>query len=117
MSAWREVEVERTTLEQVLAKAPTHPGANHYYIHTMEASPHPDRALASAERLRGMVPAAGHLQHMPAHIFQRVGRYDDAAQANREGLTADAAYMAKTSPLDYYGMYYAHNYQFLGYSA
>lgn len=108
-------EIE-TTLERVLAKDPTHPGANHYYIHTMEASPHPERALASAERLRGMMPDAGHLQHMPAHIMQRVGRYEDAAQANREGVTADVAYLGASPPLDYYGMYLAHNYQFLAYS-
>lgn len=109
-------EIEET-LEKVLAKHPTHPGANHYYIHTMEASPTPDRALASADRLRGMMPGAGHLQHMPAHILQRVGRYEDAARANREGVTADLAYMSKTPPPDYYGMYFAHNYQFLAYSA
>jgi tetratricopeptide (TPR) repeat protein len=109
-------EIEET-LEKALAKNPAHPGANHYYIHTMEASPTPDRALASAERLRGMMPGAGHLQHMPAHILQRVGRYEDAARANREGVTADLAYMRRTSPLDYYGMYLAHNYQFLAYAA
>ena len=109
-------EIEET-LERVLAAAPNHPGANHYYIHTMEASPHPEKALASAERLHNMEPGAGHLQHMPAHIYQRVGRYEDAAQANRDGMKADDAYMAATQPLDYYGMYVAHNYQFLGYSA
>ncbi|MGH8540937.1 MAG: hypothetical protein ACRETW_10590 [Stenotrophobium sp.] len=105
------------TLEKVLARDPRHPGANHYYIHTMEASPHPGLALVSAERLRGMMPAAGHLQHMPAHIMQRVGRYEDAAVANREGAAADAAYYAKTAPLDYYWMYAAHNYHFLAFSA
>ncbi len=104
------------TLESVLARHPAHPGANHYYIHVMEASPHPERALASAERLHGMMPAAGHLQHMPAHILQRVGRYDDAAEANRQGASADAAYFAKAKPLDYYMMYTAHNYQFLAFS-
>jgi len=60
------------TLEKVLKKDALHPGANHYYIHAMEASPHPEAAIASAERLRGMMPAAGHLEHMPAHIMQRV---------------------------------------------
>ncbi|MDI3259510.1 MAG: hypothetical protein QJR02_07420 [Sinobacteraceae bacterium] len=106
-----------TTLEEVLAKDPLHPGANHYYIHAVEASPHPERALASAERLRDMMPAAGHLDHMPAHIFQRVGRYEDAAQANRNGAAADFAYYARTRPLDYYVMYTAHNEQFLAFSA
>ena len=109
-------EIE-ATLEGVLAKDPTHPGANHYYIHAMEASPTPERALAAAERLRGMMPGAGHLQHMPAHIMQRVGRYEEAAQANRDGVAADLAYASKTPPLDYYGMYLAHNYQFLAYAA
>ena len=57
------------TLETVLARNPQHPGANHYYVHALEASPHPERAVAAAERLRGMMPAAGHLEHMPAHIM------------------------------------------------
>lgn len=110
------VEIE-TTLERVLAMDPTHPGANHYYVHTMEASPHPEKALASAKRLNGMMPAAGHLQHMPAHILQRVGDYEGAAQANRDGIKADSAYIKETRPPDYYEMYLAHNYQFLAYSA
>jgi tetratricopeptide (TPR) repeat protein len=104
-------------LEAVLAKDTLHPGANHYYIHAMEASLHPEKAEASAERLRGMMPAAGHLEHMPAHIMQRVGRYGDAAEANRLGAVADIAYFARTKPPDYYVMYTAHNYQFLAYSA
>jgi tetratricopeptide (TPR) repeat protein len=106
-----------TTLERVLAADPRHPGANHYYVHAMEASPHPERALVAAGRLNGMMPDAGHLQHMPAHILQRVGRYEDAAQANRAGVVADVAYLRATPPLDYYAMYLAHNYQFLAYSA
>ncbi len=107
----------QAALEQVLARNPAHPGANHYYIHAMEASPHPEKALAAAQRLAGMMPAAGHLEHMPAHIMQRVGRYEDAAEANRKGVAADLAYYARTRPLDYYAMYTAHNYQFLAYSA
>ena len=105
------------TLEAVLKKDVQHPGANHYYIHALEASPHPEGAVASAERLRGMMPAAGHLEHMPAHIMQRVGRYEDAAEANRKGAAADLAYFGKTKPLDYYAMYTGHNYQFLAFSA
>ena len=103
-------------LEGVLAKDPQHPGANHYYIHAVEASPHPEKAIPSAERLPGMMPAAGHLEHMPAHIMQRVGRYADAADANRKGAQADLAYFARTKPPDYYVMYTAHNYQFLAFS-
>jgi len=104
-------------LESVLAHDPGHPGANHYYIHVMEASPHPEKALAAALRLGGMMPAAGHLEHMPAHILQRVGRYEEAAEANRRGVSADRAYFAAVSPPDYYAMYLAHNYAFLAYSA
>ena len=66
-----------------LAKAPDHPGANHFYVHAVEASPHPEKGLAAADRLRDLVPMAGHLVHMPAHVYQRVGRYEDAAEANR----------------------------------
>jgi tetratricopeptide (TPR) repeat protein len=103
-------------LEGVLAKDPGHPGANHYYVHAIEASQHPDKAVVAAERLPGMMPAAGHLEHMPAHIMQRVGRYADAATANRKGADADLAYFARTQPPDYYSMYTAHNYEFLAFS-
>jgi tetratricopeptide (TPR) repeat protein len=105
------------TLGAVLAKDPMHPGANHYYIHAVEASAHPEKAVAAAERVKGMMPAAGHLEHMPAHIMQRVGRYEDSAEANRKGAAADTAYYAKTNAPDYYPMYSAHNFQFLAYSA
>jgi len=104
------------TLESVLARDPQHPGANHYYVHALEASPHAATAVAAAERLRGMMPAAGHLEHMPAHIMQRVGRYEEAAEANRKGAAADRVYLSKTQPPDYYPMYVAHNFQFLGYA-
>ena len=104
------------TLESVLSRDPSHPGANHYYVHATEASPHPEKAIAAAERLRGMMPAAGHLEHMPSHTMQRVGRYEDAAEANRKGAAADRIYLSKTQPPDYYAMYVAHNFQFLGYA-
>jgi tetratricopeptide (TPR) repeat protein len=104
-------------LESVLRRDPGHPGANHYYIHVMEASLEPGKAVPSAERLRGLMPASGHLEHMPAHIFQRVGRYEDAAEANRRGVTADRAYFDATAAPDYYAMYFAHNYSFLAFSA
>ena len=110
------LEIE-ARLESVLQRSPNHPGANHYYIHVMEASPDPGKAVASAERLRGMMPAAGHLEHMPAHIMQRVGRYEEAAEANRRGVAADQAYFRATSAPDYYLMYLAHNYSFLAFSA
>jgi tetratricopeptide (TPR) repeat protein len=104
-------------LQKVLARDPKHPGANHYWIHAVEASPDPGRALPSAEALVGMMPAAGHLEHMPAHILQRVGRYEEAAEANRKGAAADLAYLGVTAPPDYYPMYLIHNYQFLAASA
>ena len=102
------------TLERVLARDPNHPGANHYYIHAVEASPKPGRALASAERLGGLAPAAGHLVHMPSHVYMRVGRYADAAEANRRAITADERYMARQMPDGVYPqMYYPHNIHFL----
>ena len=106
------------TLESVLARDPKHPGANHYYIHAVEASPHPEKGVAAAERVAALAPAAGHLVHMPAHIMQRVGRYEDSAEANRRAAAADDAYNARTHAPDYYPvMYSAHNYQFLAYAA
>ena len=69
------------TLERVLARDPNHPGAIHYYIHAVEASDRPERAEPCADRLRGAIPGAGHLVHMPSHIYYRVGRYVDALAA------------------------------------
>jgi tetratricopeptide (TPR) repeat protein len=106
-----------STLRKVLRKDPRHPGANHYYIHAVEASQHPEVAVRSADALNGIMPAAGHLEHMPAHILQRVGRYEDAAEANRKGAAADLAYLKATAPPDYYPMYLIHNFQFLASSA
>lgn len=106
-----------TTLEKVLARAENHPGANHYYIHAIEASPQPQKALPSADRLAGLVPGAGHIVHMPAHIYQRVGRYADASAHNRRAAEADEATMAKIQPWGYYPMYLGHNYGFLSFSA
>lgn len=103
-------------LESVLARDPSHPGANHYYIHAIEASPRPERALPSAQRLPGLMPGAGHVVHMPAHIFQRVGRYEEASAHNARAAEVDLAYMKKVKPPGYYPMYLAHNYGFLAYS-
>lgn len=104
-------------LHGVLAKDPKHPGANHYFIHAIEASRHPELGVPSAEALKGIMPGAGHLEHMPAHILQRVGRYEEAAEANRKGAAADLAYLRQTVPPDYYPMYLIHNFQFLGNAA
>jgi len=102
------------TLERVINKDPIHPGANHYYIHAVEASPHPDRALASAGRLGKLVPGAGHLVHMPSHVYMRVGRYAEAAEANRQAITVDRRYLEREKPQGVYPMmYYPHNIHFL----
>jgi tetratricopeptide (TPR) repeat protein len=106
-----------STLETVLARDATHPGANHYYIHAVEASAHPEKAVPSAERLAGLVPGAGHVVHMPAHIFQRIGRYADASATNEKAVAVDLAYLKKTTPPGVYPMYLAHNYGFLAFSA
>jgi tetratricopeptide (TPR) repeat protein len=105
-----------TTLESVLSRDARHPGANHYYIHAIEASMHPDKGLAAADRLPSLMPGAGHLVHMPAHIYQRVGRYADASANNAKATEVDLAYMKKTQPPGYYPMYLGHNYGFLAFS-
>lgn len=104
-------------LERVMASHPRHPQGNHLYIHAVEASRRPERALAAAERLVGLAPAIGHLEHMPAHTFLRVGRYEDAAAANRRGIAADLATVARTGRTGFYELYRAHNYHFLAYAA
>jgi hypothetical protein len=101
------------TLEEVLKKNPNHPGANHYYIHAIEPSPHPERGLAAADRLRTLVPGAGHLVHMPSHIYMRVGRYADASDANTRAIAVDEQYIATAHPDGVYPMmYYPHNIHF-----
>ncbi|HEV7734310.1 MAG TPA: hypothetical protein VGR62_19210 [Candidatus Binatia bacterium] len=106
------------TLEGVLAKNPNHPGANHYYIHAVEASPDPSRALASAQRIPGLAPGAGHLVHMPSHVYMRVGRYADAVTANERAIVADQKYIAAEKPAGAYPMmYYPHNIHFLSAAA
>lgn len=106
------------TLETVLKRNSTHPGAIHLYIHAVEASAQPDRALPYAKRLGALVPGAGHLVHMPAHIYYRVGLYRDSLEANRRAIQVDEAYF-KTSPSDplYKAAYYPHNIHFVMVSA
>jgi tetratricopeptide (TPR) repeat protein len=104
-------------LESVLRRAPDHPGANHYYIHAVEASTHPERALASASRLPALVPGAGHLVHMPAHIYMRTGNYAGASKANQDAADVDEAYIKRTGGGNIYPlMYYPHNLHFLAVS-
>jgi tetratricopeptide (TPR) repeat protein len=107
-----------TTLEGVLKRNPEHPGANHYYIHAVEASRSPERALVSAKRLDSLVPGAGHLVHMPAHIYQRTGDYRAAANSNKVAATVDEKYVKETGATGMYPMmYYGHNLQFLSAAA
>ena len=105
-------------LESVLKRSPMHPGANHLYVHAVEASPNPERALPSAERLKTLVPSAGHLVHMPAHIYVRTGNYEGAAVQNENAIRADEGYFkeAGVSQGVYSSMYYNHNFHFLAYA-
>ena len=104
-------------IEKVLARIPDHPAANHLHIHLVEAGPEPTRALPSAGRLRRYAPAAGHLVHMPSHIYIRVGQYQDAVDANEEAARADRSYIAACQVQGFYpGVYYPHNMHFLWYA-
>ena len=104
-------------LSAVLTRAPSHPGACHYYIHLVE-SIYPERAVACAERLAALMPAAGHIVHMPGHIYIRVGRFNDAVEANVHAVHADEAYIADQRPQGIYPLaYYPHNYHFMAFAA
>jgi tetratricopeptide (TPR) repeat protein len=105
------------TLERVLAAAPDHPLANHLYIHAVEKVD-PKRAVAAADRLGDLVPGAGHLVHMPGHIYIRVGRYADAVAANEKAVLADNAYIAQCHAQGLYPVAYVpHNHHFLAAAA
>jgi len=108
-------EAERV-LEAVLRRFPNHPGANHYYIHAVESSPTPERAIPSAQRLMGIVPAAGHLVHMPGHIWLATGDYNNAVAVNERAAEVDRQYFAKTGVMGSYYMYYLHNLSFILYA-
>jgi len=95
-----------STLEAILARHPDHPGACHYYIHAVEASPTPERALSCAERLPTLMPGAGHLMHMPAHIYMRVGKYHQAVEWNAQAVHVDRGYLsARKVAQEYAGGY------------
>ncbi|MGY6214683.1 tetratricopeptide repeat protein [Methylolobus aquaticus] len=105
-------------LQRVLQRNPEHPGAIHLYIHIVEASTDPGRAEPHAERLAGLMPGAGHLVHMPSHIFFRVGRYRDSLATNQAAVATDERYLAQASAKGIYpGGYYPHNVHFLMVSA
>ncbi|MDR7420139.1 MAG: tetratricopeptide repeat protein [Armatimonadota bacterium] len=94
-----------------------HPGLLHMYVHTMEMSPHPERALRAADTLRDLVPDAGHLRHMPSHIDVLCGHYYDAVIANTKAIAADARYLDREGPINFYTLYRCHNYHFKLYAA
>jgi tetratricopeptide (TPR) repeat protein len=103
-------------LERALSQQPKHIGANHYYIHAVEASPHPENALASARRLETLAPSAGHLVHMPAHTYIRTGQYLEAARANVIAARADERLVKAGVESFYLIGYYGHNLHFLAIS-
>ncbi len=107
------VEEAERVLEQVLRRFPYHPGANHLYIHAVESSPTPERAIPSAQRLMGIVPSAGHLVHMPGHIWLVLGDFNNAAAVNERAAQVDREYFAKAGLHSSYYMYYLHNLSFL----
>jgi tetratricopeptide (TPR) repeat protein len=104
-------------LESVLRRNPDHPGANHFYIHAVEASPNLERAIPSAVRLMGLVPGAGHLVHMPGHIFLQTGDYDLAAATNEKAAAADRDFVRRTGATGVYPlMYWTHNLHFIAFA-
>jgi tetratricopeptide (TPR) repeat protein len=99
-----------SVLEAVLRRNPEHTGANHYYIHAIEASPNPERGTAAAFRLGSLAPSAGHLVHMPSHIYLRTGEFDEAAKSNEAAIVADRTYIQRSGANGIYPlMYYNHN--------
>jgi tetratricopeptide (TPR) repeat protein len=106
-----------SVLEKTMKLRPDHPGANHFYVHAVEASPWPELALPAAERLQTLVSGSGHLVHMPSHIFIRTGRYAAAVDANQKAIAADEAYFQLAPEPDFYSLYFMHNVHFLAYAA
>ncbi len=102
------------TLESVIRRDPNHLGAIHYYIHAVEASPNPERALAGANKLASLAPNAGHIVHMPAHVYIRTGDYEAAVKTNEEAAAVDRAYLKASGAQGIYPMmYYSHNLHFI----
>src|SRR5580704_970707 len=114
MTDVQQLAYANATREGVIAKHPDHIGANHYYIHAVEASPDPGRGLPSAQRLPKLAPAAGHIVHMPSHIYFRIGDYDASVNANLAAIKADKVYLRERNPKGMFTMnYVAHNDAFL----
>lgn len=106
-----------SVLEKVLAQHPDHPQAMHLYIHAQEAGPNPGKAETAADRLIDRVPGAGHLVHMPAHLYARVGRYADAVTANEKAVQADEAFFKIGTEPGMYHVYHSHNLHFLAFAS
>lgn len=104
-------------LETGLAQHPAHPGLCHFYIHAIEASPHPEKALGPAGNLRYALPTLGHLMHMPTHIDVLVGDYDSVVNTNLEAIDADTPFVERRGPYNFYTLYRMHNYHFVVYGA
>jgi hypothetical protein len=105
------------SLERVMRVNPNHPGACHFYIHAVEAA-YPEKAVRCAERLASLMPGAGHIVHMPAHIYIRVGRWNDAIEANKHAVHADETFIADRPASGFYrGSYYPHNHHFLAFAS
>jgi tetratricopeptide (TPR) repeat protein len=110
--AWTAKPVD--VIERIVSKNPNHPGANHLNIHILEASPEPEKAAASADKLLDLVPGSGHLVHMPSHIYIRLGRYLDGVESNERAVKTDEEYIAQCKVQGVYPLfYYPHNYHFL----
>jgi tetratricopeptide (TPR) repeat protein len=117
MQPYPETAIILSVLESVMARNPNHPGAIHLYIHSVEYA-RPELAEAGAERLRKLAPGAGHLVHMPSHIFRRIGRYEDASKSNEAAIAADEDYITQCRAQGVYPLaYYPHNIHFLWDSA
>jgi tetratricopeptide (TPR) repeat protein len=111
------VDEAETVLQDVIRRWPQHPGANHLYIHAVESSPSPERAIASAQRLMGLVPSAGHLVHMPGHIWLVLGDWELAATVNERAVAVDREYFDRTKVSEgSYEPYYWHNLHFVTYA-
>src|SRR5262249_35317615 len=106
------------TLDAILKLNPRHPFANHLYIHAVEASPHPERAIAAADRLRSLQPGLAHNVHMPSHIDIRCGRWQEAVDTNIKAVAADQRYRKLAGPpIGFINVYVAHNRHMLAYAA
>jgi tetratricopeptide (TPR) repeat protein len=111
---YEETREIQKTLEHVIAANPQHPGALHYWIHLWEPTDTPERAEAEADRLLTLMPGAGHIVHMPAHIYMRVGRHDDVVKSNQLAVKADEDYIAQCRAQGLYPLgYYPHNIHFI----